>query len=277
MRGWLPLAAAFGLALSGAGHAAPSRVVSMNLCTDQLALMLAAPGQLVSVSVFAKQPQTSVMAEAAQAYPNNHGLAEEIYLLNPDLVVTGQFTGQDTVSMLRRLGVPVVTMAPAYSLNDIRDRITEMGQHLGREETAAEIVAQFDADLTALTADSPDERPRAAVYTAQGYTPGPNSLSGAMLEAAGFDNLATELGLSVGGRIPLEQLVMLDPDLVVLPTPWPGASRAEDILTHPVLKKLQARAGTAPLADRDWVCGTPHVLRAIAGLVAARKTLEDAQ
>jgi iron complex transport system substrate-binding protein len=27
--------------------AAPARVVSMNLCTDQLAMLLAAPGQLV--------------------------------------------------------------------------------------------------------------------------------------------------------------------------------------------------------------------------------------
>ena len=29
---------------------APARVVSMNLCTDQVAMMLAAPGQLVSIS-----------------------------------------------------------------------------------------------------------------------------------------------------------------------------------------------------------------------------------
>ena len=34
---------------------APARVVSMNLCTDQLAMMLAAPGQLVSVSHLATE------------------------------------------------------------------------------------------------------------------------------------------------------------------------------------------------------------------------------
>ena len=46
---------------------APRRVVSINLCTDQLAMMLAAPGQLVSVSQLAGDPHSSAMAEAGEA------------------------------------------------------------------------------------------------------------------------------------------------------------------------------------------------------------------
>jgi iron complex transport system substrate-binding protein len=50
--------------LGGAAPAdtAPRRVVSINLCTDQLAMMLAAPGQLVSVSDLAADPHSSAMA-----------------------------------------------------------------------------------------------------------------------------------------------------------------------------------------------------------------------
>src|SRR6056300_563463 len=58
----------------------PLRVVSMNLCTDQLAMMLADEGQLISVSDIATDPNMSPMAEAARAYPINHGQAEEIFL-----------------------------------------------------------------------------------------------------------------------------------------------------------------------------------------------------
>ena len=47
---------------------APLRVVSMNLCTDQLAMMLADEGQLISVSDIAIDPNMSPMAEAARAY-----------------------------------------------------------------------------------------------------------------------------------------------------------------------------------------------------------------
>lgn len=41
----------------------------INLCADQLAPMLAAPGQLVSVSRMAQDPRNPPMAEAGSALP----------------------------------------------------------------------------------------------------------------------------------------------------------------------------------------------------------------
>ncbi|NDR58419.1 ABC transporter substrate-binding protein [Aliiruegeria sabulilitoris] len=272
------IAACLGLALLGAGggQAAPERVVSINLCTDQLALMLAAPGQLVSVSRLSQDARSSPMAKLAQSLPANSVRAEEVFLYNPDLVLAGTFTDQATLSMLRRLGVRVEVIAPAYSLEDVRTRVTQMGSLLGREAEAAALLAEFDAGLAALEQPR-GERPRAAIYAARGYSSGPASLSGAILKAAGFYNVATEAGLTVGGVIALERLVMLEPDLVVLPTTWPGASRAEEVLQHRALKELQRRAGSAPLTDRDWICGTPHVLRAISGLAQARAQSDGAE
>lgn len=259
-----------------ADGAAPKRVVSMNVCTDQLAMMLASPGQLVSVTYLARDPRTSAMAEEAAAYPANHGLAEEVFLLRPDLVIAGTFSTQTTVAMLRRLDIPVAVMNPAQSLAEVPERIAEMGRLLGREDEASALVAEFEAGLAALEADGTG-RPRAAIYAAQGYTSGTQSLSGAILEAAGFANVAEEVGMTFGGLLPLEQLVMLDPDLVVLPTPRPGASRAEDVMDHPALVALREDRATSPLTDRDWVCGTPHVLRAVEGLAEARRALEGTE
>ena len=54
--GWLAVM----LALAGPVAAQPpQRVVSMNLCTDQLAMMLAGPGQLISVSHLGHDPAVS--------------------------------------------------------------------------------------------------------------------------------------------------------------------------------------------------------------------------
>ena len=86
---------------------APLRVVSMNLCTDQFALMLAAPEQLISVSYVSADPVTSPLADIASRYPLNHGSAEEIYLMRPDLVLAGPWTDPAALAMLRRLGVTV--------------------------------------------------------------------------------------------------------------------------------------------------------------------------
>lgn len=247
------------------GAHAPRRVVSINLCTDQLAMMLAAPGQLVSVSWLARDPVSSALAGRAADYPVNHALAEEIYLLRPDLVLAGRYGSATTVAMLERLGTPVVLFDTERDFDDVRGNIGRMGDALGRGPQAAAMIAQFDRDLAAL-GDAPGGRLSAAMYHANGYTAGDASLSGQILAAAGWRNIAAEAGLPAGGTLALEQLVLADPDLIVQGQRFAGASRAEEVLDHPVLSGL-AREGRAMVrSSPDWVCGTPRVLRAVAAL-----------
>lgn len=252
-------------------YAAPERVVSMNVCTDQLA-MLVGPEQLISVSYLAQDPRSSAMAETAMTYPANGGLAEEVFLLRPDLVIAGTYTTRTTVDMLRRLGIPVVEFAPANSLEDVRAGLTQMGAVLGREKLAKELIARFDADLASARAPEGD-RPRAATYYANSYTSGDGTLASDVMEAAGLANLAVELGFDGGGRLPLESLVMTDPDLVISGQRFDTPALAEAVLAHPALKRIHMRAGIAPIADRDWVCGTPFIIAAIRRLVQARNAV----
>ncbi|MEM8570644.1 MAG: ABC transporter substrate-binding protein [Pseudomonadota bacterium] len=253
--------------------AAPARVVSMNLCTDQLALMLAAPGQLHSVSYLAVDPRNSALAEEARAHRVNHGRAEEIYLMQPDLVIAGSFTTRATVSMLQRLGVPVEVFEPAYSLEEVRTRILQMGAVLGREAAAQALVEDYDRRLAALRS-TVEQRPDAVLYYANGYTSGDKTLAGEILTAAGFDNAAVAAGFSSGGILPLEVLAMLEPDALITSQPYPGASRSEAILDHPVVRKMREGRANGVFTDRDWVCGTPYVLRAIEELGALRHDLQ---
>jgi len=263
-----------GLPFGQAIAQAPERVVSINLCTDQLAMLLAAPGQLVSVSNLAQDPRSSVMVEEARAYPSNQALAEEVFLLKPDLVLAGTFTARATVSMLERLGIPVVSFPPTSSLADVRQGMLDMGAVLHRETAAAAMVARFDADLARLGQAPAAPRPTAATYAANGYTPGANSLSADIIEAAGFEHLARALGLTQGGFVPLEALILAAPDLVVLGDTYPGNSRAEEILSHPALTALPG--GRQILEDRDWVCGLPVVVNAVARMRLARDAIGGA-
>jgi iron complex transport system substrate-binding protein len=267
--------AAVGVFSNGTANASPpQRVVSINLCTDQLAMLLAAPGQLVSVSNLAQDPRSSVMVQEAMAYPVNRALAEEVYLLKPDLVLAGTFSARATVSMLERLGMPVVMFPPASSLADVRQGMVDMGAALGREDQATAMVARFDAALAAAGQSDSGVGPIAATYAANGYTPGANSLSGDIIKAAGFRHLAAELGLTHGGFLPLEALILSAPDLVVVGETYPGNSRAEEILSHPALTQL--RGGRETLEDRDWVCGLPGVVDAVTRMRGARDLIEAA-
>lgn len=254
---------------------APPRAVSMNLCTDQLAMLLAAPGQLLSVSRIALDPNVSAMAREAAKYPINAGRAEEVHVLNPDVVVAGAYSSRETVALLRRLGIEVVQFDLVNSLDDVADRITQMGAALGREARAAEMVAEFEATLARLRADQDidADMPRAALYYANGYTSGDASLAGEILAAAGLRNAPAEAGYS-WGKLPLEMLAMIDPDLMITSRRYPGGSRAEAIMDHPVIGALSGNTGRAALTDHDWVCGTPFVLRAVEDMAKARAAHE---
>lgn len=244
----------------------------MNLCTDQLAMMVAAPGQLHSVSYLAFDPRGSAMAEEAKNYEINRGLAEEIYLMQPDLVIAGSFSTRATVDMLKRLGIPVAVFNPAYGLDEVRDRLREMGHVLGREDAAQALIDDFDTRLDVLRAES-GKRPSAALYYANGYTSGDRTLAGQILFAAGFKNAAVEAGFASGGILPLEVLAMLEPNALITGRRYPGASRSEEILDHPIVQALRDDSASGTITDRDWVCGTPFVLRAIEGLRTVRRDM----
>ncbi|MCC5999501.1 MAG: ABC transporter substrate-binding protein [Pararhodobacter sp.] len=261
------LAVALGCATAAAAEP-PRRVVSLNLCTDQLAMMLAAPGQLISVTHLAADPMISVMADQASALALNHARAEEIHALNPDLVLAVSWTPRHTVSMLRRLDLDVVEMPLAMRLEEIPANIAQIGHWLGREAQADALIADFHAGLAAI-APPVGDRPRAVLHNANNYTSGSNTMAGQILALAGLANIAEEAGISGGGSLPMEQIVMLAPDLVIQAQRYPGASRAEGVMDHPAMAALRNRGG-GTLADAEWVCGTPHVLRAVARLTALR-------
>jgi iron complex transport system substrate-binding protein len=246
---------------------APGRVVSINLCTDQLAMLLAAPGQLVSVSDLASDPQSSSMVDQAAAFAMNHGQAEEVYLMRPDLVLAGSYTALPTVDLLRRLGIKVVQVPPANSLAEAVDQVRLVGAALGQDAKADAVATEFAAGIAAARVSGP--RHSAAFYYPNGYTTGAGTLSDEVMALTGFDNIAATAGVTGGGVLPLERLVMAAPDLIVTSTPYAGSSRAEDILAHPALRAVQGRAVTDLHTNADWVCGSPYILRAIGQMVQA--------
>lgn len=243
----------------------PARVVSMNLCTDQLALLLARPGQLVGVSRVAADPVASALWREAAAVPAVSADAEAISRLAPDLVLAGRWDPPATLALLRRLGLRVETFDIEVSFQDIRAHVTRMGALLGTPERAAALIAAMDSELAPPLPPGP--RPRAALYYANGYTSGAGTLAHEILTAAGLSNIAAERGLAGLTRLPLEVLVMSAPDLLVTGQDYPSPALAQGILRHPAARALAA--GRARVADNLWVCGTPLAAHAVTALRVA--------
>lgn len=238
-------------------------------------MLLAAPGQLVSVSHLASELQSSSMVDAARAYRMNRGQVEQVFLMQPDLVLAGTYTQISTVEMLRGLGVQVVQVPPATSLAEAVEQVRIVGKALGQEAKAEAMASAFAAGIEA--ARYRGDKKSAAFYYPNGYTTGAGTLANEVVELTGFSNIGAEAGVTGGGILPLERLVMAMPDLIVTSERYPGASRSEDILVHPALKAVQDKAGIGLQSGADWVCGTPHLMRAIGQMRAARTALEAAE
>nr|WP_245445046.1 ABC transporter substrate-binding protein [Mesorhizobium soli] len=252
----------------------PHRVVSMNVCTDQLAMLLAGEGQLYSVSYLASDPSASVLAGEAGRYAVNHGLAEEVFLMSPDLVIAGTYTTRTTVALLRRLGFRVEEFAPASSFADIREHIMRMGEILGRQEKAFELVAQMDAELAELRAQ-PSSGKTVALYYANNYTSGAGTLVDETVKAAGLVNIADKLGMQGTSQLPLELLVLEKPDLVVTSEgEYAAPALAEQGYVHPAFKALTGGRKAVNVPSKYTICGAPFTLEAVRIMRDAARTQE---
>ena len=97
--------------------AKPQRIVSTNVCADQLALAIADRDKVISVSRMAVEPQISNFADVAKSIRINGARAEEIVELKPDLILGDVYTGKGANRLAGTLGVPIHIVPPAASLS----------------------------------------------------------------------------------------------------------------------------------------------------------------
>ncbi|WP_180898371.1 ABC transporter substrate-binding protein [Martelella soudanensis] len=243
--------------------------MSINLCTDQMAMLVAGEGQLISVSMLAADPAVSMMAEEAAGYRLNDGLAEQVFLMRPDLVLAGSYSTRATVDLLKRLGIAVSEFQPAASLDDVRHNLERLGVLLDRKPAADELIAGMDAGLAAL-AETPPGKRTAALYYANGYTSGKDSLAGDMLARLGLVNIASEAGVDTLGRLPLERLIMAAPDVIVGgDVDYDAPALAQAGFTHPAFVAATGHSDYVNLPSRYSICGGPFNVAGIALLAEA--------
>jgi iron complex transport system substrate-binding protein len=254
--------------------ARPARIVSLDLCTDQLLIDLVERGRIAAVTHLAADPAVSAMPDKARGLPITHGAAEDVLRYDPDLVLAGPFGVSATVDLLRRLGRRVVVVPQPPDLGGIAASVRIVANAVSEPAKGEAVVAEFERRLAEL-APRTVFRPTAVIYQVGGSVSGPGTFSSSALVAAGFRNLAADYRLSRGYQVPLELLLVQPPDLLVLASEA-GEYRTvlADNLRHPVIGLLRQRGASIELPWRLWLCGTPHVIDALERLAAARVRLE---
>jgi iron complex transport system substrate-binding protein len=249
--------------LATAATAQSKRVVSANLCTDQLLLALADRSQIASLSPFATDRALSYMAAQADGLPLNRGTGEDVVRLGADLVLLGPYDSGATRGLIARQGLAMLVMGPWTGLADGREQIRTLAQRLGHPARGEALVGRIDAALAAITGIVPAGR-SALVLHRRLFVSGQKSLTTEVLTAAGFADATVPLGLQRGGFVTLERLLKAKPDyLVVSPADESTQDQGSALLVHDALKRMYPPERRLVVPDRLTICGGPATVELI--------------
>jgi iron complex transport system substrate-binding protein len=254
------------LPLLSAAHVAvpPKRVVSLNMCADQLVIALADRSQIAGLTEWARDPQLSFFADRARNLPFTHRSAEEVLDRHPDLVIGAPYRTKDILNPLTARGVAMLDLPYGDGLDGAETSIRVVASALGHPERGNALIASIRTQLANIGAP-PGRGRTAAYYQRQGYLTGTGTLVDDMMHRVGLVNLAGRMGRSALSQIPLEQLVLARPDFVVTED---GTRTNEDrsgaMVRHPVLEATLRPGHHLYIPQALTICGGPGYPRAVA-------------
>jgi iron complex transport system substrate-binding protein len=272
---------AVALAMFGGTLVAPAlaadlpRVASMNVCTDQLLLPLADPGQILGLSRYSRDNVQSWAAADARQYRILSGGAEDILVLKPDIVVASLFDKRSTRELLKENGLHLAEFAVPRNLNEAKAQIGRMGEIVGHPDRAAAEIARLDAAIARARGVVADKHYRVLPLSRRGWVSGSDSLVSSLLAETGLFNAAGDLGVAYGGYASLEAIVNLKPDFIVVSD---GGDVAEDdgraFLLHPALERFYPPARRIVIPERLTVCGGAMLADALDVLIRELQRVE---
>ena len=225
--------------------------MSLKVCTDELLLDLVPPSRIASITFLSREKGSLRQWPQAAAIAVNHGTAEEILNLHPDLILTDPFIAPALRSLLAKTGAKIVEVRPAENFDQIRSSTRLVAKAVGEEARGEALIARMDAKLRDLAAHRPKKPLTVAQWGVGGFVPGRGGLFDAQLTAAGAQNLEQ------GGYYDVESLIAKNPDVLVFDNSYQGTvSLRADQDQHPALMKHYA--GKRVSYDALYGCGVPE-------------------
>lgn len=143
---------------------------------------------------------------------------ETIVRLEPDLVLAPNVISDDAVEQLRDADLTVYRFDEATSIEDVVAKTQLTGRLVGEYDTAREVSSRTQATVeTYENATAEEEQPTVYYAMGGGYTAGPDTFIGDVIEAAGGENIARSANISGYEKINPEVVREQDPDWIVAP------------------------------------------------------------
>lgn len=230
----------------------PERIVSLSPTATETLFAIGAGGQVIAVDDQSNFPPEAPVTGLSGYTPN----VEAIAAFDPDFVVLSDDPG-DVVPALATLDVPTVVLGAATTLDDAYRQIEVLGAATGHVGDAAELVAQMQADIDAMTASVPEREAPLTYYHELDdtfYSATSSTFIGQIYSLAGLENIADPADRESGGypQLSAEYIISANPDLIFLADTKCCGQSAETVAARPGWDQITAvRTGAVHALDDD--------------------------
>ena len=224
----------------------------------------------------------SVVASTAAPYQSSNGVKQRVALdvkaiaaLKPDIVIVEDDDGAtDLVRPLREAGVKVALLRAPKTVKEVEDQTRSVGQLLGRADKAESLITtmmNYIRDTESLRfARRDDPKKTVAVYNENGLYGAPDTLIQDMLKYVNVENAATKAGVKWSYMGKKDDLIKVDPDVIIVPTDVkaPGFNRDAVLNSYyndPALKNVKAikNKKVVIISNEAMMAKTYHIGRGI--------------
>ena len=224
----------------------------------------------------------SVVASTAAPYQSSNGVKQRVALdvkaiaaLKPDIVIVEDDDGTtDLVRPLREAGIKVALLRAPKTVKEVEDQTRNVGQLLGRADKAESLITtmmNYIRDTESLRfARRDDPKKTVAVYNENGLYGAPDTLIQDMLKYVNVENAATKAGVKWSYMGKKDDLIKVDPDVIIVPTDVkaPGFNRDAVLNSYyndPALKNIKAikNKKVVIISNEAMMAKTYHIGRGI--------------
>ena len=247
----------------------PQRIVSINLCADQLVLALADRKQISGLTKNATDAEMSGEAAAARGLPLLSNSAEQILAIEPDLIVGMPASRSAALRALPEQSYPLLDLDTANTLDEIYASIRQTAVAVGHPARGDALIARMQGELAGLP--KPGKGRVAAYYQRRGYMTGTGTLIDELMSRVGLVNLAGKLGKPPLSQLSIEEMVAAEPDYLIVESATDKVTdQGSEMLHHPALKNIPRIS-----VPQAWtVCGSPAYTQAARSMAAQIARLE---
>lgn len=200
-------------------ESAPETIASMVFGTDEMLLDITDFDKIVGLSgkdngILYKSDPSNKSQSILKINDNAEILAD----LCPDAVIGASWTSAELQELMSDMDIPFYGYTTPKTLAEINVVVEEIGYFLGEDEKSQEIVEDITQRLEAVTdiTSKITDKVTVMAYNIHGSSSAKGTLFDDMVTLAGGINLSTEAGLEGTATISKEQLVDMNPEVIIL-------------------------------------------------------------